>query len=276
MQSWRDYLQTVMNMSLKPDSLFVIPALAKKLGYDYVQDFNGEDWTVAESIKCLGRTITATGEDHSERHAITTAWNRIFWRNSKLLCNRSAPLAARMHFWRQLAWGVADYRLAMIGPVKTNIVCLDSACSKTVRFIVGAHPMRDESREAFVVRRNREIQLAKVSVNLEIVKRACWKLCVWVENIHRHPTQQPCLDLLSCQGTDWLRQKRSDFCTGSSSFHAGSGKTNTRAGAGKPFRWDSGWVSEVGRVSGLGWENPSRDKSRTATRADALFQLDFA
>ena len=130
MQAWRDYLGDVMNMRLKPDSLVVIPARAKKLGYDYVHTFNNEKWKVAESLKCLGRIITATGEDHSERNALVSSWTRVFWRNSKMLCNRSAPLTSRMRFWKQLAWGVADYRLAMVRPVKTNIEALDSACTK--------------------------------------------------------------------------------------------------------------------------------------------------
>ena len=206
----------------------------------------------------------------SEHHV---DWTRVFWRNSNMLCNRSAPLTSRMRFWKQLAWGVADYRLAMVRPVKTNIEALDSACSKLVRYIAGAHPRSSETKEAFVQRRNREIGHAKSEVGLLIRKRACWKLCCWVEHIHRHP-QLPCLELLTCQGTDWLRQRRSDLVPSSNGTSAG--KTCTRTGAGRPFRWDSGWVGEVGSLSGSGWENPSKDKGLTASRADILYNSIFA
>ena len=131
-----------MNMELKADSLVVVPARTKQLGEDFRKDFNDEMWLVVDSVKSLGRLITGTGEDVSERRAIVAAWRRLFWGNTKLLCNRRAPLASRMRFWKQLVWGVTDYRFALLRAVKTNAASLETECNKFVSYIVGARPAK--------------------------------------------------------------------------------------------------------------------------------------
>ena len=108
MHAWRDPLRGVMGMDLKDDSLVVIPARTKKHGADYIRQIDGVRWTVSDCVKCLGRLVTSTGEDTSERHALVNAWTRLFWRNSKRLCNRLAPVRSRMKFWKQLVWGVGE------------------------------------------------------------------------------------------------------------------------------------------------------------------------
>ena len=169
-----------------------------------------------------------------------------------------------MRFWKQLAFSVADYRFAMLRPVKTNLAALETECNRFVSFIVGARLREDESRERFAVRRNKEIQSAKQKVGLEIRRRVCWKLCTWLEHIHRH-TAQPCLDLLQCQNSQWLAARRSD--------HGGS-QTRTRQHPGIPMRWDSGWVQTVADVVG-DMRNQDKVKEKTQLKADTLYQAVF-
>ena len=192
------------------------------------------------------------------------SWRKLFWKNYNLLCNRMAPLESRMRFWKQLVFSLADYRFAMLRPVKTNLVALEPECNRFVSFIVGARVREDESREKFAVRRNKEIRAAKQQVGLDIGRRVCWKLCTWLEHIHRHPAQ-PCLELLQCQNAQWLASRRSDF---------GGSQTRTRQHPGMPMRWDTGWVQAVADVVG-DLQNPGKDKEVTARKADVLYRIVF-
>ena len=177
-----------------------------------------------------------------------------------------------MKFWKQLVWGVGDFRFDMIRPIKTNLELLETACNRFVRFIVGTQIKAEETPDSFNVRRNHEVRAAKVAVDLDIRRRICFRLCSWVEHLHRH-TSQFASDVLHCQGTDWLRQLRADLAPPKSG-HAQSGRTQTRAGAGEPFRWNFGWMEEIESVDD-GWPNPDKLKGRTSAKADALFDLIF-
>ena len=247
-------------MDLKPDSLVVIPARAKQFGEYYTIAFNGETWTVADCTKCLGRMISGTGEDLSERRALAASWRRLFWKNCKILCNRMAPLHSRMRFWKQLLWGVSDYRLAMLRPIKTNIAALETEANKFTAYIVGARPSATESKETFMRRKNREISSAKSEVNLDIPRRHCWKLCSWMEHIHRHP-EQPCLDALLCQNAEWLQERRIEY---------GGRRTQSRTHPGPPIRWDNGWIQVITEQIDH-WGNAEKVKAETSLKANLLY-----
>ena len=200
----------------------------------------------------------------SERRALAASWRRLFWTNCKVLCNRLAPLQARMRFWKQLLWGVSDYRLAMLRPIKTNIAALETEANKFTAYIVGARPTATESKEMFMRRKNREISKAKLEAHLDLPRRHCWKLCSWMEHIHRHP-EQPCLDALLCQNSAWLQARRHDL---------GGRRTQTRTHAGPPIRWDSGWVQAITDQIGE-WNNPEKTKAKTSEKANHLYDYVF-
>ena len=221
--------------------------------------------TIADCTKCLGRMISGTGEDLSERRALAASWRRLFWKNCKILCNRMAPLHARMRFWKQLLWGVSDYRWAMLRPIKTNIAALETEANKFTAYIVGARPTASETKETFMRRKNREISAAKLEVNLDIPHWHCWKLISWMEHIHRHP-EQPCLEALLCQNAEWLQARRSDL---------GGRRTQSRTHAGPPIRWDSGWVQAITeRIAH--WDNAEKTKAVTSEKANLLHEHVFA
>ena len=125
-------------------------------------------------------------------------------------------------------------------------------------------PSDDETRERFAIRRNKEIQRAKQQGGLDIQRRVCWKLCTWLEHIHRHPAQ-PCLEPLQCQNSQWLESRRRD---------SGGSQTRTRQHPGVPMRWDSGWVQTLADVVG-DMENRGTDKQQIEKKADTLYQVVF-
>ena len=145
-----------------------------------------------------------------------------------------------MRFWKRLVWSVSDYRFAMLRLVKTNIMALETECNRLTSYIVGARPTADETKESFVVRRNRELRAAKGAVGFDIKYRVCWKLATWMEHMIRHPAQ-PGIDVLRCQNETWLAQRRSDL---------GGRGTRTRTNAGIPLRLDTGWVNFVNQIRG--------------------------
>ena len=148
----------------------------------------------------------------------------------------------------------------MLRAVKTNLQALETEDNKYVGFIVGARPMPTESKEAFVIRKSREVALAKAAVGLDVKRRTCWKIVTWMEHIHRHPCQ-PCLDLLLCQNSNWLQSRRAEY---------GGRRTRSRANPGVPMRWETGWLQAM-----EDWSNEAKDKSVTARRADQLHALIF-
>ena len=172
-------------MSLKTDSSILIPARTRK-GGDSSCVFGGVRWAVVDGVRCLGAWVSCTGEDKTERSYLMNAWSRMFWATARILTNRLASIKSRMRFWRSLLYGISDHRFVSIRPVKTNVAALETASNKLLRFIVGARPNAEDTRESFCIRRNHLISLSKRECKLDVRHRLCWKLVTWVEHVWRH------------------------------------------------------------------------------------------
>ena len=160
-----------------------------------------------------------------------------------------------------MIWSVSDYRFAMIRALKANLQAMETKSNKFVTLIVVARLGATETKEAFVLRRNREVAAAKASVDMDVKRRICWKICTWMEHMHRHP-RQPSLDLLRCQNAEWLQARRAEY---------GGRRTKSRVDPSFPIRWETGWLCELDTT----WENEGKEKSVTAMRADLLYEFIF-
>ena len=155
--------------------------------------------------------------------------------------------------------------------MKSNVAALETASNKLLRFIVGARPRADETRESFCIRRNHLISLSKQESRLSVTERLCWKLVTWVEHIWRDKDSR-LFHLLQVHDELFLQTVRAlvGNLSGSRSIHAGA--TQTRASPGMLIRWAAGWLEEVGRVGG-GWDNPRKHKQQTREKATFLCEF---
>ena len=94
-QVWEHILLTMFNMHIKNNSRIVIPSRTRAQG-ESVVSVEGERWRVADRELVLGSWLTSTGEDASERSALRTSWNRMFWKHSKYLLNQKASPLSRI------------------------------------------------------------------------------------------------------------------------------------------------------------------------------------
>ena len=99
LQIWAGVLNDIFNMHLKSNSKVVVPSRTRIEG-DSVVRVGESDWRVVDRELVLGSWLTATGEDASERHAVHTSWNSIFWKHSKSLVNLKAMIISRLRFWK--------------------------------------------------------------------------------------------------------------------------------------------------------------------------------
>ena len=152
--------------------------------------------------------------------------------------------------------------------MKTNLQSMETASNKLIRFIVGARPLHDETKESFCIRRNHLIASCKVEAKVCVRQFLCWKLVTWVEHLYRKQSGV-LFKLLVSQDELWLQTCRAlagNTGVGRSIF---AGATQTRSSPGFPLRWGEGWLEDVGRVGG-GWDNPQKSKERSQEKVNAL------
>ena len=132
---WAFFLKHEFNMHIKPDSKLVIPARTKQRGVGSVE-VGGEVWEERDNTLLLGSWLTATGDDLLERNALYVSFNRAFWKHARSLCNSRAPLASRLRFWKRLAFGLADFRLAGIAPGKRKGEAMETYLNSFIKQII--------------------------------------------------------------------------------------------------------------------------------------------
>ena len=235
-------------MDLKSGSFTLIPARTRKGGESSLT-VRGCRRSVVDGARCLGAWVSGTGEDRTERVFLMSAWSRAFWANARVLTNRRAPIKSRIRFWKSLLYGISDHRLVSIRPVKSNVAALETASNKLLRFIVGARPRADETRESFCIRRNHLISLSKQESRLSVTERLCWKRVTWVEHIWRDKHSR-LVHLLQVHDELFLQTVRAlvGNLSGSRSIYAGA--MQTPASPGMPVWWAAGWLSANGKNLG--------------------------
>ena len=121
-----------------------------------------------------------------------------------------------------------------------------------------------ESLAQFCERRNRMVKSAKDSANLSM--QSLWALCLvrWLEHLLRHK-DHPSSILLAAQDDLWLATMRALSWRLGRRASSNAGATGTRAGAGRPNRWGSGWIVALESVYDL--ENCTRDTELTRQKA---------
>ena len=158
-----------------------------------------------------------------------------------------------------------------IRPVGKNIDGIASHVNKLSRIVLRVKPLTDEPKDAYVIRRNRELARTMADVDFCIKSRYCNKIVSWVMHLHRHK-DSPGFLLLQCQNDEWLRSQRERIGSFGKSRSLGAGETRTRTHSGFPLRWASGWYETLASC-GQGWENPNRDKGCIKTNAQLLHAI---
>ena len=196
---------------------------------------------------------------------------RSLWANHRALTNRYAPVVSRMKFWRRMVFAAADYYFAGLRPSVAVAEKFDAQINKLARYIVGAVPRSEETKDRFCIRRNSEVARVKNLAGFDFRGRWGLKLATWVEHIHRHP-ESPAFALLESQDDSWLRERRIDVGMFGSARSIHSGETRTRE-SGSVLRWGSVWIEKVQFLSDDGWNNPSSCKTLSRSRADLIVRL---
>ena len=267
---WRQNLLDYFHLAIKPDSLIALPARTRLAGSRTVV-LNGLCWEVSDCVRVLGSWVSGTGEDRTERLHVMNMLTRAFWSHAKVLTNSVAPVRSRMRLWRQICYSVCDYYLAGIRPVAKNIDGIVSHVNKLSRFVCPVKLINDESKDEYVIRRNKEIARVKADVKFCIRTRYCNKLVSWVMHLHRHK-DLPSFLILQCQNDEWLRARRERIGRFGKSRSIDAGETRTRQHSGYPLRWATGWYEALA-FQGHGWENSNRDKELITTVAQLLYSV---
>ena len=106
-------------------------------------------------------------------------------------------------------------------------------------------------------------------IELDMSLTTVWALSLarFIHHIFRH-FEFPCVRLLCCQGTDWLRHARAIAGRSRRFGTVDAGETRSRGESGKVVRWAGGWLEAIGRTVPL--HNPTLDKGATREFAVAL------
>ena len=168
-----------------------------------------------------------------------------------------------MKFWRNLSYSTVDHALAGVSPSVTAANCLERAHNRLNALIVKIRRQPGELSSVFAKRKNKELNVLKHEVGIDIRSRLAYKLATWCEHLYRHKEAPPYL-LLHEQDDLWLQAKRAE--QGSRSIFGGA--TGTRSEAGFPQRWAEGWVLFV--EERLGWDNLQKSKSASRERSELI------
>ena len=186
----------------------------------------------------------------------------------RVLTNSRAPVVARLKFWKKCLFPACDHYLAGIKPTINAAERFDSHINKLARFIVKVQLQAGDDRETFCRRRNSQIARFRKLAEFDFRCRWGLKLATWVEHLHRH-RESPAFALLTTQDDAWLRQRRMEVGMFGKSRGLYSGETRTKA-LGTVQRWGTSWLERVRDLHEHGWDNPTRIKAHSQSRAHTI------
>lgn len=181
--------------------LEIIPARSRAQG-ERVEQVGGLPWFVRDRARCLGSWLTGTGEDRSDRQALTCDWTLAFWGDARIFLNQRASVQSRLRIWRSLAFSIGDHYLASIRPSVTWDDGLSAHFNKFVHRMLALSRRDGESVASSCIRRNHETAHVKLLVRADTKFRHAYKLCAWVEHLYRQKNR-PSFHLLKCQDDSW-------------------------------------------------------------------------
>ena len=256
-----DALFAVGGYSLKPSSKEALYSCTWTYT-SYSVKLAGDEWTVKPHLRALGHVLSCTGHcGRCIQDTIGCLW-RAFWANSKLLRCRRASLESRLRAWDIISAGILEYRCTRWPPTKTGFKIINSAQFKITCAIAALQPSSGETAGSFCVRRGRVLSTAIRHHSRLWSLRWAVRVQSWLEHCHRHP-ETLTAQLLRCQDSVWLMQRRHAFAHLCSRYSLLGGRTGTRSGAGKPVRWlDDSWTSHTVAA------NPARNRVRTLQQAE--------